>query len=168
MAIALTDIDGTQADVETILAAFIRLAHDDAERVAEFLRRWLQPLRIRPASTCFPMGFLLELAAILRIAAWQRAGLARDLNEAFPPARELLEDLIRRFTAEPMSFDFKMPVVPPRLCSQVVSTWFARCAWNSPSEMGADVWVGEIDDDLLFDVLADFLFEMRNVLPEDC
>jgi hypothetical protein len=164
MAIAPTDIDGTQADVETILAAFIRLAHNDAERVVEFLRRWLKPLRIGPASACFPMEFPFELAAILRIAAWQRAGLAADLSDAFPPARELLEDLIRRFIADPLSFN--APAVP-RLCAQVVSIWIAHCAWDSPSETGADVWLSEIDNDLLHDAMADFLYEIRNLLAGD-
>ena len=75
-----------------------------------------------------------------------------------------MEDLIRRFMADPMSFN--APTVP-RLCAQVVSTWVTHCAWTSPSEAGADIWVGEIDKDLLLNVMADFLFELRNILPED-
>jgi hypothetical protein len=162
-----TDLDGQRADVELLITAEIRLAHTDGERVAVFLREWLEPLGLLPHAGSFPRGFLVELAPILRIASWQRAGLPADLEDTFPPAGELLEHLIRRFIADPMTFDFKMPAVPPRLCSRVVSTWIARCAWSSPSETGADVWLGEIDDDLLLDALADFLYEMRNVLPED-
>jgi hypothetical protein len=165
LAIAPTEVNETQADVQFRLEAFIRLAHADAEHVAGFLKRWLKPLRLG-RDTPFPAEFLLELAAIVRIAAWQQAGLAADLG-TFPPAQELLENLIRQFLADPMSFELEAPAVRRGLGSQVVSTWIARCAWKGPSETGADVWLGEIDEGLLLELMADFLYEIRNLPIED-
>ncbi len=166
MAIASATDEGTRADVEFILAALIRQAHADAEHVAGFISDWLWPLGLRRA-TAFPPEFLLELAAIVRIAAWQRAGCTSALKDTFPPARELLEDLIRRFISDPMSFDFEVSSVRRGLCSQVFSTWISRCAWNASSEIGADVWFTEIDEDLLLNLMADFLHKIRHLAIEE-
>jgi hypothetical protein len=160
---AATDLDGQRADVELFITARIRLAHTDAEHVAVFLRSWLQSLGLGHAAS-FPRGFLAELAAILRIALWQRGGLPADLENAFPPAAELLEQLIRGFIADPLSFVSTASGDRHGLRSQVESIWLARCAWTAPSELAADVWLGDIDEDLLVNALAEFLWTNRHKL----
>jgi hypothetical protein len=166
LATAPAELDEARADVQFTLEAFIRLAHADAEHVADFLERWLKPLRLGRAAP-FSAEFLCDLAAIIRIAAWQRAGLAADLKEPFPPAQELLENLIRRFIADPLSFGSKPSTAPQSLPSRVVSTWIARCAWKAPSETGADVWLSELDEDVLLVLMADFLYEIRDLPIEE-
>ena len=68
-----------------------------------------------------------------------------------------------RVTPGSLSFGSEVSSGPRSLPSRVVSTWITRCAWKAPSETGADVWLSEIDEDMLLELMADFLYQIKDL-----
>ncbi len=141
----------TRQDVETILAGLVRLADQDALLVARFIPAWIE---LKPGEA-FPKAFLVELAAILRIARWQQAGLPADLQEQFPPAEFLFDELVQAFAENPSSFIDGS--YQPKWPKSVLVTWLHRFSWNAPLEIGAEVVMQEPDEDMVLGAIADFL-----------
>src|SRR5262249_4419225 len=90
----------------------------------------------RRKPVALPTRFLLELAAVLRLAAWERQGFRRKLPDDLPTAEEAFADLLDRWTAQtpPSAND-----ADPPLLTQVVMTWFMCFAWNGWEELQVDV-----------------------------
>jgi hypothetical protein len=147
-----------------LIEAVVRDAQFMADLTAGFLDRLgaLPPLKQRrKAPVALPDGFLLELAAVLRIGLWERAGLRDRLGLDLPPADQVLDDLVARFTQVPVEMR------PERTCAGIVMDVFRttldRLAWGGRGELHADVVLGEHDDELLLEALADVLWEQRHV-----
>jgi hypothetical protein len=145
----------------------------DAEYMASLVIAFLEGLGMlpprrqrRPNPVGLPAEFLSELAAVLRIAAWERAGFRDSLCRGLPPADEALDDLFRRYVPG------AGPGQPERRSSTLAMDVFkislGRLAWEARATLRADVVLGKPADDLLLESLADFLWEHRRVgRPEE-
>jgi hypothetical protein len=140
----------------------------DADRVGCFLDQLLgrcaAPAGDRPP-LLLPPDFLLELAAALRLLAWETSGLRCHLEAGLPPAQQALRDAFRWLkpaTAAPETSD-----VPDRLMPRVLALFIERLAWNGRAELGADFALGEPDEDVLTEAIADFLWSHRHNLGNE-
>jgi hypothetical protein len=143
---------------DALVAAVAEDAARDADRVGLFLQaRGLAGSPQRPAR--LPAAFLLELAAALRLLAWEQAGLRAHLDAAgLPPAAQALRDLFLAATG-------RLPGPPASpagtLAYRVTALFAERFAWDARGELGAEVALGEADEDALLEALADFLWQHR-------
>jgi hypothetical protein len=140
----------------------------DADRVGCFLDELLgrcgaaaegrPPLRLPP-------DFLLELAAGLRLLAWEAGGLRCHREAGLPPAQQALRDAFRWLkpaAAAPETGDG-----PERLMPRVLALFIERLAWNGRVEWGADIALGEAEEDVLAEVVANFLWAHRHDLGNE-
>jgi hypothetical protein len=140
----------------------------DADRVGCFLDELLGRCRAPAAGRpplLLPPDFLLELAAALRLLAWETSGLRCHLGAGLPPAQQALRDAFRWLkpaTAAPETGDG-----PERLMPRVLALFIERLAWNGRVEWGADIALGEAEEDVLVGVVADFLWSHRHDLGNE-
>jgi hypothetical protein len=141
--------------------ALVAAVAEDAGRDADRVGRFLQALGLagsprRPAR--LPAAFLLELAAALRLLAWEQAGLRAHLDAGLPPAAQALRELFLAATG-------RLPGPPASpagtLAYRVTALFAERFAWDAQGELGAEVALGEADEDALLEALADFLWQHR-------
>jgi len=97
------------------------------------------------------------LSAVLRIAAWQQAGLANEMHAEFRPAQELLRQLVERLRNQPESFSLELKNAPVPLTDRVARFWFRNCSWSATSELGVDVVLRRPNHELLRNLLAELL-----------
>jgi hypothetical protein len=130
----------------------------DAERVERFLRvLGLQPIlhhliRHRP-------GFLLDLAAALRLLAWEEAGLDLKAFARLPAARAALLNVLQSLTQSVIGQHEAVKV--DSLLQDVMGAFFDYFAWSARVELDVDVTLGEVDEDAVLEALADFLWAHR-------
>jgi hypothetical protein len=138
-------------------------AADDAERVAAFL----DALGLRPSGEGtarvplrLPTYFLVGLGAALRLLAWEQRGLRVHREAGLPPAHEALRNVFRAVAADaPLA---EKEQAARRLRRRVLGVFIARLAWDGRALLGADVELGEADEDTLIDALAQFLWQNRH------
>lgn len=155
--ITLTD---EQADVRMVLLAFLRDGRYAAEQTENFLKLWTKSLGLKKLPP-LPAEFLLELSAVIRIAAWQRGGLTVEMQADFPPAEELLRELLERLLHQPKSFAVDPAACPAPLNGRVTRLWLRHCSWSAPAEVGADVVIRRPHPDLLRDIFTELLRNSR-------
>lgn len=155
--IMLTD---EQADVRMVLVAFIRDGEYAGQQTAMFLKRWSKSLGRRKLPP-LPAEFLLELSAVLRVAAWQQGGLTVEMQVDFPPAEDLLRELLERLRDRPESFAVDPVACPAPLTNRVTRLWLRHCSWSAPAEVGVDVVIRRPHPDLLRDIFAELLRNFR-------
>jgi hypothetical protein len=146
------------------LEAMVRDAVFMADLTADFLDKLLRlngDSKSRKGPVSWPRGFLLDLAPILRIALWERTGLIDHLGKEFPPAKQALADLFRRY--EENASDPEKEGAYSELRMEVFKTRFNLLAWGGRRELNADVVLGDRDDDRLLEALADLLWENRHL-----
>jgi hypothetical protein len=146
-----------------LLQAVAQDAASDAERVAQFL----DALGLRPTGegaaavpVRLPAFFLVGLGAALRLLAWEERGLHAPRDAGLPPAHEALREAFRAATAS----------APPQekeraatlLACRVLAVFVERLAWSGRPLLGADVELGEADEDAVVDALADLLWAHRH------
>jgi hypothetical protein len=151
-----------QSDVASILQAMIVDARWMADLACEFVRRWFDGAEPKSASR-FPAEFLLEVSAVLRIADWQRSDIAKELAISFPPADELLIQLLGRLADDPYSFSYDPDHCPSPLSREVMRIWFERCSWTGLRILNADVAVDRTHLDLQVDLLTELLWACRHI-----
>lgn len=151
-----------QSDVADILQAMIFDGRRMADLASEFLVRWFDEPRSKSALR-FPAEFLLELSAVLRIADWQRSEVAKELEITFPPADELLIQLLDRLADDPYSFSYDPNHCPAPLSREVMVVWFERCSWTGLKLLKADVAVDRRHPELQIDLLAELLWTCRHL-----
>jgi hypothetical protein len=149
---------GSQQLAEQIVEGFAFNGHFNASLVGHFLEaNGLIPPRTargrEPVS--FPREFLLELAAVLRLAWWEHLGLKDYLPAQQQSAAEALSDLYQRWSAD-LPQTVRAPTLP------VLHTWFSRFAWSGLEELHADIVLEETKEQELLEALADFLWEHRH------
>ena len=153
-----TQFTDEQADVHMVLLAFFRDGEYAAEQTEKFLKLWAKSLGLKKLPA-LPAEFLLELSAVLRIAAWQEAGLTDEMKTEFSPAKELLRLLVERLRDHPESFSLDLKNAPVPLTDRVAKLWFRNCSWSATSELGVDVVLRRPSRELLWDLLAELLGE---------
>jgi hypothetical protein len=167
MAIELENGAGRDRQVVEAIAAFIGDAEYMAELVHRFLTNCFKGLGLPIYEHCLPAEFLLELAAVIRIAQWQRAGLVDAMGEKFLPWQDLLRQLIRRLMEEPLSFSFDPKACSAPLCRRVVGVWFHRCSWSAVREIAVDVIVHPLAAYDMLSAVADLLWKYRRLSRRD-
>jgi hypothetical protein len=164
--------DAQRRSVERFLEAVIRDACHMADMTAAFLkdRGWRPSRKKADSHGVLPElnptmsrahGVLLNLAAALRIASWERAGLRSELSADLPSSTEAIQRLV---PPESPDSSESAPVVP-ELSAQVFRTWLERFSRSSRATLGTDIVLptNAVSEDELLDALADFLFENRHL-----
>lgn len=139
-----------------ILRAFIDDGRYEAVQTAAFLKLWAKSLKPRKLPP-LPAEFLLELGAVLRIAAWQLADLTTEMQADFPPAAELLRELVERLFYKPESFSNDPQKCPAPLSTRSSRLWFRHCSWTATGQLGVDVVIRKPDPNLVLDLLIELL-----------
>ena len=173
---AIINKNAERLAVQRFLEAIIRDAIYVADLTADFLDNlgWKSsrkkgdtdnvPLEIHPMPKMSPVmlrahGFLLNLAAALRLVSWERAGLRSELPADLPTANEAFQRLL----PPEVSDSSESGLVIPELALQVFRVWLRQFSRNSQASLGIDITlplhaVAEMEDKLL-DILADFLLK---------
>lgn len=130
----------------------------DADRVVAHLTA--VGLADRPGQNCkLPPGILLDLGAILRMRAWETAGLTVHRDAGLPSAEDAMEILIDTlFEAARNSAALARTGILARDVFRVAMT---RFAWSGPVEMNAEVALHIPNEDALIDALAQLLWANR-------
>ena len=146
------------ADMITAVASG---AARDAERVGLFLHEiGLSACPNQPRN--LPAGFLLHLAAALRLLVWETQGFFFHQADGLPSARQAIRDAFHAL---------QDPGADPRdFCVHVLRLSLERFAWNGPRDLHADIALDDLSDDAALDVLAEFLWASRHLVTakEDC
>ena len=135
--------------------------------MAELVTHFLESISLLPPASRrrkrpvvdLPREFLLELGLILRVHAWERAGLRDRIGPDLPTSRRALADLFVRF-----GLDRRPPVdatADVRLTMGMFVIALDRLAWAGREELDADVALDAPADERWLEALADFLWENR-------
>ena len=137
--------------------AVARDAARDADRVVSYLRKIgfdATPGRLRTV----PPGFLLCLAAGLRLLSWEANGLTPHREAGLPAAKTVLHDTLLSAT-EPGRLDRGLPF-------RVFALWAERFAWAAGAAFGTEVLLDDLDaDDAAAEAVADLLWASRSTYP---
>ena len=141
-----------------LVQAVAEAAEDDVDRVGQFLDDLgLRPTGdgATPAQLRLPLSFLLGLGAALRLLAWEQRGLTAHRDAGLPSAQEALQGVFRAVTApEPPE---EKERAATQLACRVLAVFVERLAWGGHALLGADLELGDADEDALVDALAKFL-----------
>jgi hypothetical protein len=163
----------TLAPADRPAADLIASIIQDAGFMAELTVHYLDRLGLLPAPkrrvtdpVALPGEFLLELAAALRLALWERAGLRDRLDPGLPPAAQALADLFARFGPTPRGA--RAEGGGAALSGRVFRTTLRRLARDGRSELNADIVLEAPADEWALEALADYLWAHRRAgLPGD-
>ncbi len=139
-----------------LLASVVARAQADADAVIRFLRA-ADPAPPPGEVRGYPPSFLLDLAAGLRLASWERTGLTIQFNADLPNSLEATRNAFRILAeSDPGPGN-------PRLIDRLEHLALKRLAWAGPGTIRADVAFGTPDEDALVDALAKIFWERRRV-----
>lgn len=155
------------APKDGILSAPVALIHGMlllAERQAELTALWLDAVG-HPASKPLgvPPAFLLELGAVLQIGQWELTGAFNFLTDELPSYREAADELSARAQRGPSEFH---DLNAAQLSRRVMVAWLRRFAWHGPTIIGADIVLGDCNEDDLVEQLAQFLWRNRQEIMQ--
>jgi hypothetical protein len=107
-----------------------------------------------------PIQFCVELAAILQLKAWEKAGLRDFLPADLPSCEEALTDLIHRTRTAPRDFTVAGgSQLPPMVIFACVNQF----AWAAPNLLDADVVLSDgVDENLMVEAIAQLLWSHRH------
>ena len=166
--------DAEQRAVLKFLEAVIRDAHYMADLTTAFLEAQSVPQRKNLASSGqVPAedtslsrraeGVLLNLAAALRIASWERAGFRPALPADLPSSSEAFRNLVP--PEMPEAAEGARTAVP-ELSRKVFRTWlrlFSRTSHATTLCTDVLLRMQTVGEDELLDALADFLWNNRHL-----
>lgn len=154
--------NGSVTIAECQVQAILRRADESALRVADTLKVMkLLPEDDDGQQASFPAGFLLELSAVLQLAAWEFKDQRHHVDAGLPCFEEAAADLARRSETAPAKF---RQLISATLHSQVLRFSLENISWQGLDYLGTDVLVGEIDEEQFVDSLAEFLWTNRRQL----
>ena len=136
-----------------------RHALDDADVVGTFLRDDCGVRGTPDRPVRIPLTILLDLAAALRLHAWEQAGIDPCQFPGLPDFAGGLHDVVRRVGLEPG--DCGPGLRPGELAVRVLNARTDYFAWCGRAELGADVALGPADEETVLEALADFLWQNR-------
>jgi hypothetical protein len=143
-------VEGRGDEVVGILVPMVEDAEWLAVKAVSFLERLKKNLGHRKRSFPVPTEAICELAAIIRIAMWQRDGMAVSLGDDFDPAERLVERWFSRVFGI-KGIDGIVPANEPQLYARVMRLWFNRCSWSAGPRLGRDIVLNPIEVDRLLD-----------------
>jgi hypothetical protein len=112
----------------------------------------------------FPAWFLLELAAVLRLLAWEQDGVLMGLVARFPPWREALSHVFARLAASTRKSTERGDT--PILLG-VIGLLVEHFAWTGQADLGAEFILGEAEEDDLVNAVAEFVWAHRHPAIEN-
>jgi hypothetical protein len=164
MTITIPTNNGTVTVAEPQVLAVLRRADESAMRLAETLKAMgFLPENGEGQQEAFPAGFLLELSAVLQLAAWEHKDQHHHIDAGLPTFEDAAAHLARRAETAPADFN---QLSSATLHRQVLSFCLEKIAWQGLDYLGTDVLVGEIDDEVFLDGLAEFLWANRHQLSD--
>ncbi len=144
-----------------------------AERTATLTGELLKILGVAPdrktgRPVTMPAEFLLELGAVAQLLDWKLKGFASVLGDDVADASQFARQLAERAQRHADSFVDQDASAAAKLSRKVLRLWIERFAWNSPSELGCDLVLPELDDDEDFvGCLADILWRHRHLIQTE-
>ncbi|WP_157369877.1 hypothetical protein [Zavarzinella formosa] len=144
----------------------IRFVSDEAERDADEVIQLLTVAGLTPLpgeTAHFPPGMLLDLAAFVRLRRWEASGLSISREARLPSAAAVLWHVINYLTAavgDPSALS-----VAGDFAKVVFDLAVTGCAWTARPELGADILLDVIDEDLLVETFAQLLWTFRHDIP---
>lgn len=112
-----------------------------------------------------PFWMFAHLAAILAFKRWQHAGISQLASITLPSPTEVASDLARAIeTNDPT---FKEVACPHTPCARFIRVMLERMAWEGHSDVGAEVLVGDPDEDSLIEAVAQLLWNCRREQTAD-
>ena len=140
--------------------ALVQAVTRHAERQADLTGTYLRASGLCPEGEVrLPAAALLELAAVLELGVWEMRGLRAHLGVDLPSYRQAAAQFAARCMKGPEEFEGE-DAAP--LSLQVLRVWTERFAWEGPDTLGADIILGDVDEDEFAEVLADFLWQPRH------
>ena len=144
----------------------LRALAQGAARQAEWVGSFLEEIGLAPVGRGpqdrpprLPAEFLLSLGAVMQLLLWEQLGIHVHLDHGLPPARQALLDVLRTATGQA---EAEAAERARSLASRVMVLSVEHLAWNGRVELGADVVLGEADQEALLEVLADYLWVHRS------
>jgi len=141
----------------------VRALYAAGEYLGTLVVEWLDTLEDRFAKTGrslpsggYPLGFLMEAAALAQLQSWERCGFLPSLEEQVPSYEAAYNDLITRIRGNPHQFTDASAATLFRRLNDV---WMANFLLEGPLLLGADVLISNQDIDSLVDALAPILFD---------
>jgi hypothetical protein len=144
-----------EQDAAEFVEFFLRLADQDADLVAAFLRS----MGFEPG-TSLPQEALLKLSAYCRHRDWETIGIPDTLvEENLPAAHEVLEDVIAQLSGAVSRFKTN------ELCQRVHMCALRRLTWPQTSGQPNFVLRDTSEPAELLDLVAELIWEFRNQAP---
>ncbi len=149
-----------QASLDDRLVCCVKAFFDELfDRTVVALDALLEPLGIDSARVKFAPCFMAELAAVVQVAAWEDAGVRHLLPLDFPPAVEVMSDLVWRYHRNPLAF--MDPDSGTVMFDQVVRTWVTHCHPDAREMLGCDVVItGQLTPLVLVDAFVPVVFQL--------
>ena len=136
----------------------VRKAAIDGESDASGVAALLEAAGFEPPVR-LPAALLLGLGAAMRVAAWEAMGHQPHRAAGLPDARKVVLNVVE-WCRVLSPADRDRAVVA--LHSQVTEISRTQFAWEGPDILGADTLVGEPQDDVFLDALAEFVWQHRH------
>jgi hypothetical protein len=134
--------------IEGLLVPLINDGEWLAESTVAFVRRLRVSCAPRRRRFPIPPNLIIELGAIIRIAMWQRDGVAVKLGVDFSPAEELLRGWLNQvFRGDRTALESH----GTPLYDRVQTLWFQRCSWSAAPLLGSDIVVDRVEVERLLE-----------------
>jgi hypothetical protein len=128
-------------------------ASRDADRVIQFLDAFCAQ-RTPGKPLPITLGFLLHLAAALRLLAWEAQGFFFHRAAGLPEGQQALRHAFLTLTDSDGD--------PHDFCVAVLRVTLERFAWNGPQDLDSEVVLDDLPDDAALDALAELLWATRH------
>lgn len=130
----------------------------DADVVYRFLtwlgRKWAGD-SFDLAAIDLPPGFMSALAAALQLVAWEQRGVFIHRDIGLPSADDAVLLIFRSYQ------ESDTHPACAHLQHEVFQLFVQRFAWAGRSDLDADIVLDDLEEDVLVDALADFLWARR-------
>ncbi len=145
-----------------LIRSVVRQAERNAIAVASFLDGTGHfPARAEGLRSCFPSGFMLELAAILQLKSWENQGFRIHVDRGLPCYKDCATRLCERVNdGDAEVWDLGND----SLYRQVLKIQSECFSWEAEDILGEPVAIYGGDDDQFVEEVASFLWEHRDLL----
>lgn len=161
MVAAASYIDPVKGPHPEVVAAVVRFAERQADFAAAVVDALVAEATRRGDAfdgRGLPPGFLLELGAVVQLQVWEDAGVSSLLPVELPTVAAASKDLHERVQADPGRFKRAEAAT---LSTQLLQVWLEHFSWTAPVVLGGDIVVGDIDEDILIETMAQLLWKYR-------
>src|SRR5581483_1101766 len=149
-----------------VVEQYLQAAYAEGQHVGALLCEWLDEFfaqirrknrEFQPSS--FPIGFLMETAALSQIRDWERQGLRSLLPADLPEYGEAYPWVLQRARENPHQF---LDPANALLWHYVAGVSRQHFAAAGRTMFGADIVCGAVDEDALVNALAQLLWAHRH------